>query len=76
MTADKIKNRINELASHFLFEYKGKECGVDPINHSNFDIWCGDNYMNAHSIDEVMETPFFEGKALNEICNEIDIVEW
>jgi hypothetical protein len=68
MTADKIKNRINELASHFLFEYKGKECGVDPINHSNFD--------NAHSIDEVMETPFFEGKALNEICNEIDIVEW
>ncbi len=73
MTADKIKNRINELASHFLFKYQGKECGVDPFSRSDFDMWCGEDYMKATSIDEVMEVPFFEGKALQDIANEIDI---
>ena len=53
-----------------LFEYNGKECGVDPFNEKHFDMWCGDDFMEAHSIAEVMRAlPFaYEGKAWEDIC--------
>lgn len=31
--------------------------------------------MEAHSIDEVMQTPFFDGKALEDIVDQIENVE-
>lgn len=76
MSRDNLKDRINSLASHILFDYNKKECGVDPINHHFFDVWYGEKTFTAQSIDEVMNTPFFDGKALNEIFDEIVITEW
>ena len=31
--------------------------------------------MKAHSIDEVMKTPFFNGKALEDIVDQLENVE-
>lgn len=76
MTANKIKARINELCSHFTFEYKGVRCGVDPISRTHFEIWYGDSDFVAHNIDETMTGTFFNGKALNEIAETIDIIDW
>ena len=59
MTAKEIKDRINSLCTHVLFEYKGKSCGVDPFDAKHFDMWYGDKSMEAHSIDEVMKVSFF-----------------
>ncbi len=70
-----VKNRISELCSHFTFEYRGMDCGVDPLSQSRFDMWCGDEVMVAKSIDDVMRTPFFAGESLQDIVNEINIVE-
>ena len=30
MTAEKIKKRLLECASHMCFDYNGKGCGIDP----------------------------------------------
>ena len=75
MTAKDLRDRINSICTHVLFDYNGKECGVDPFNEKHFDMWCGDDFMEAHSIDEVMKAPFFEGKALEDIVNQLENVE-
>ena len=74
--SDIIKERINELASHFTFEYQSLSCGVDPFSQNEFDLWCGDNNRTAKSIDEVMTTPFFNGKSLSEIADDIEIIDF
>lgn len=75
MTAIELRDRIKSLCTHVLFDYNGKECGVDPFNAKHFDMWYGDTFMEAHSIDEVMKTPFFGGKALEDIVDQLESVE-
>ena len=75
MTVKDLRDRINSICTHVLFDYNGKECGVDPFNEKLFDMWCGDDFMEAHSIDEVMKVPFFEGKALEDIAGQLENVE-
>lgn len=67
MNIDDLKEIILSNFSHVLFTYDGKDCGVDPFNEFEFDVWCGDNIVKAKNIDEVMSAPIFDGKALNEI---------
>lgn len=38
-------------------------------------MWCGDAFMEAHSTDEVMQVSFFDGKALEDIADQIENVE-
>lgn len=73
MKAQVIEDRIGEICTHFLFYYKGHNCGVDPFSDEDFDMWCGDDYMKAHSLEEVMSTPFFAGKCLRDIAEKIRI---
>lgn len=75
MTSLELKERISSLCTHVLFEYKGHSCGIDPFALDDFDMWCGENYMKANSIDEVMNTPFFEGRKLQDIADKIEIVD-
>ena len=75
MTVKDLRDRISSICTHVLFDYNGKECGVDPFNEKHFDMWCGDDFMEAHSIDEVMKVPFFEGKALEDIAGQLENVE-
>lgn len=75
VTANELKDRINSICTHILFDYNGKGCGVDPFSEDNFDMWCGEDTMTAKSIDEVMQTPFFNGKALQDIVDEIQNIE-
>lgn len=75
MMVKELKDRIGSLYTHVLFDYKGKECGVDPFNAKHFDMWYGDKFMEAHSIEEVMKSPFFDGKALEDIAGQLKNIE-
>lgn len=75
MTVKGLRDRIESLCTHVLFDYDGKECGIDPLDAGHFDMWYGDKFMEAHSIDEVMQTPFFNGKALEDIVDQLENVE-
>lgn len=73
MTALEIKNYLADLVSHLTFNFNNKDCGIDPLAKDNYEMWCGDNIMTAKSIDEVMNTLFFDGKSLNDIANMIEL---
>jgi hypothetical protein len=76
MKAKQIEERLAEMASHFTFDYNGKTCGVDPLSRTRYEMWYGDTDMTASSLDEVMTTPFFNGKSLTDIADEIKIDEY
>ena len=76
MTSLEIKEYLWKLVSHVTFEYDGYSCGIDPLSHDKFDMWCGDKRMTAHSIEEVMEMEFFDGKSLEDIWDDITDLEY
>lgn len=73
MTNFNIKEFLENLTGHIMFEYNGYLCGVDPLFADNYTMWYGAKCITATSIDEVMNRKFFDGKSLSEI--EADIVE-
>ena len=75
MTASALKKQISKMYSHILFEYKGKNCGIDPITKDKIAMWFGGEYLTTHSADEAMQIKLFDGKSLNEIANKIEIHE-
>lgn len=76
MKLNDLKTRIYSLVSHVLFDYSGKPCGVDPLNHSHYDMWYGDEAITVDSIDSVMTTPFFDGKSLTQIFDDIENLDY
>ena len=71
MKFSELYNYVKSITSHVLFEYNGKSCGIDPFSIDDFDMWYGDEYYKAESIDDVMNHPLFDGKSLTEIFEEI-----
>jgi len=59
-----------------LFDCNGQNCGVDPFNCRHFDIWYGENFVGAKSIDEVFELLFFNGKLLIDIYEKITNISY
>lgn len=81
MTADKIKGRISECATLFGFEYLGKDGNVDPYyipenkTHEYLLYFDGEE-QTVYNLEDVMNTPFIDGKALSEVAEKIIITEW
>ena len=78
MNAATIKKRISELCTLFAFDYNGRSYGVDPYSKESFSLFVADGgaEKTVSSIDDVMNEPFFDGKSLSEIAEEITITEW
>jgi len=79
MTAKEIKNRIAECSTLFGFEYRGVPCNIDPCYHGNdrfsFLLFCNGKEKTVDSVDDAMQSPFFCGKSLDSIANEIIVTE-
>ncbi len=71
MTITDVKNYLAKLTSHVMFDYNGYSCGVDPLSRNKFVMWYGDNEKTVNSIEEVMNSEFFDGKSLTDIWNDI-----
>ena len=79
-SVEEIRNRLYEMCSHFTFEYNGINCGVDPLcnpdKNIKFDMWFGEEFYGAKTVDEVMSVPMFNGKCLNDIVTDIVIIDF
>lgn len=75
MSRNELRDFVASLTSHITFDFHGKSCGIDPLAPDQIDLWCGEDAMTATSVSEAMETPFFDGKSLNEIADKIENVE-
>ncbi len=77
ITANNIKNRISECATLFSFVYHGKQGNVDPYylgeNKYEFLLYFDGAEKTVYNVEAVMSEPFFDGKSLSEITDEIDI---
>ena len=81
MTADKIQKRISDCVTLFGFEYDGKSGGVDPYylpetNSFEFLLFYDGDDVTVHSIDDVMNTPFINGKSLLDLFDKLTITDW
>ena len=76
MTNLNIERHLKDLIGCVTFEYNGYSCGVDPLAHNDFDMWYGNNEIKTQSIDEVMKIKFFDGKALEDIVDDITDIDY
>ncbi len=78
MKAIDIKSRIKECATLFEFEYNKKDGNIDPYYIQETDsyeylLYFDGDEQTVYHIDDVMNTPFIDGKTLNEVANEIEV---
>lgn len=79
MTALEIATRIGEMCTLFGFEIDGKAGNVDPCyipgKGNEFLLFFDGKEQTVYTVDDVMNTPFIGGKALNEIAEKLTITE-
>ena len=73
--AIEIRNRLLEFCSIVCFSYQGIDCDIDPFNLNDFHLRCGNQECDVDSIEKVMTIPFFLGKSLAEIAEDINDLE-
>ena len=49
MTITYVKNRLSEIVTQMTFIYNGKDCGIDSISITEFDIWCVDDFVTVNN---------------------------
>lgn len=76
MTILKVKDYLSNLTGHITFNYNEYSCGVDPLAQDSFDMWYGDNEISVNSIDEVLNTKFFDGKSLLDIWDNVTALDF
>lgn len=76
MTSAQIKSCLSEHRGTFTFDYKNKRYGIEPYCDTELEIWHEDTAVTVQSLNEVMDIPFFDGKTLTDIADEIEIIEW
>lgn len=75
MTITEVKNSLSEIVTQMTFVYNGKDCGIDPISITEFDMWYGEDFITVNSIDKVMNTALFDGKMLSDIVDDVEDLE-
>lgn len=76
MTILELKNHLSKLIGYVTFEYNGYSCGVDALGLNSFDMWYGDNEMTVESVEDVLDTKFFDGRSLTEIWNDVTELDY
>lgn len=72
---DNIRQCLEEMRTHVLFDYKGIACGIDPLSRNKIDMWFGEKYYTASSIDEAMTYQLFDGSAITDIADQVQNLE-
>ena len=77
---DTIRDFVASCASMLYFQYKGKEGHVDPCYSKakgySYLLWYDGDETTVHSVDEVMNTPFWDGKPLADIADDVTDITW
>lgn len=76
MTADRLRNVINDCCDDITFTFKGKKCGIFPTvqdGNPTYSTWFGDKHQDFFDSDSLMTSSFFDGESLNDIAAHVDI---
>ena len=70
MNAQELRDWIDSLTDDIEFQYKGVWGSICPFSRENISVSYGDEERTFNSVDEVMDTPFVDGKSMKDICDE------
>ena len=73
MNKEDLRNWIDSLSQDIDFAYHGIAGCICPFSRTDISLCYGDKEQTFDSIDAVMNTPFFDGKSLAEVCHEMTI---
>lgn len=73
MKPKELAELIDSLSCDIEFSYNNKHGAICPFNRNNIALGYDDKECSCSSIDEVMNTPFFDGMTLNQISTELVI---
>ena len=73
MNANELRNWIDSLTDDIEFRYRNVWGSICPFNRENISVSYGDQERTFHSVDEVTDTPFIDGKAIKDICQQFEI---
>ena len=73
MNRDDLKNMIDSLTQDVEFDYSGMHGSICPFSRGEIYVQFGRKTRQFKSVDAVMDTPFFGGKALNEIADQLSL---
>ena len=80
MTADSLRKELSKGWAMLVFQYRGKEGHVDPYGTQNGDfsyiLWYEGDEKLVYTMEDVMNTPIFDGHSLSEIADEISDIDW
>lgn len=72
MNPDELREWISEMSQDIDFEYLGVYGVICPFSSTDISICYDKKDQTFNSIDAVMNTPFFDGKSLADICQEMN----
>ena len=73
MNRDDLKKLIDSLTQDVEFDYNGMHGSICPFSRSEIHVRFGEKTREFKSVDAVMDTPFFGGKALGEIADQLSL---
>ena len=73
MTAKDLRKLIDSLTDDIEFSYNGIDGSICPFSRENISVSYGKEEKTFSSIDEVMQTPFIAGKAIEAICSDFKV---
>ena len=68
MKKEDLKKWVEELTQDIDFEYQGISGSICPFSLSDISLCYGDKEKSFTSVDALMMEPFFDGKSISEIC--------
>ena len=71
MTAASLRAIFEDHDDDYCFYYKGKQGSVCIFSDTFIGLSYDGETVQVHTLDEVMTTPFVNGKTLTELANEI-----
>ncbi len=77
MTAEELRKKIERCLTMIEFTYKGKDGYVDPgyipeTDSHRYDLFYDGTPVSVYTVNDAMRLPFFDGKSLNEIAEELE----
>jgi hypothetical protein len=66
-----LYNKIKSNATHIYVEYNNKEGVIDPLNENEIILGFGEE-ETITTLKDVMSLKFWDGKSLNEICEDVE----
>ncbi len=71
MSKNDLQDRIMSMTQDIEFVYNGKQGSVCPFNEFDISVSFDGKEMDYTDINDVMQDPFWDGKSLNQIADEL-----